>query len=151
MQTLPASVLLVVSISLSSLELYGDTTFWPAEFLLKSQLLAYGNCFVHDCCSSLAAFNTLSFLKKSFFNTVYVAEALFWLILLGTPLCFLDLLACFLSQVREVFSHCVSNMFSPLSGTPIRWLLCMMLSQRYLKPTSFLFILYPFCSCHSDI
>ena len=55
-------LLLALSISLSSLELYRDTPFWLAGFLLKSQLLAYGNCFVHNCCFFLAAFNTLFFL-----------------------------------------------------------------------------------------
>ena len=147
MKTLPARVLLVVSISLSSLELYHDTPFWPAEFLLKSQLLAYGNCFVHNCCFFLAAFNTLFLLLIIFWCSGYR-----WGPLLvdpfGSSLCFLALHVCFLSQVREAFSHCVFEYV--LSFFWDCWLLCMM-SQRYLKPSSSLSVLYAFCCCRSDI
>ena len=40
MISLLASVFLVADISLSSLEIYCGAPFWPAEFLLKNQLIA---------------------------------------------------------------------------------------------------------------
>ena len=64
---------------------------------------------------------------------------------------FLDLDVCFLSQVRKVFSYYVLSAFLSLSspsGFPImRTLVLLMFSQRSLKLSSFLFILFFFfCS-----
>ena len=69
-------------------------------------------------------------------------------------LCFLDLGECFLSHVREVFNYYLFKYFLRFflslfsSGIPImRMLVCFMLSQRSLRPSSFLFILFSlFCS-----
>ena len=51
-------VFLVVDFTLSSLYIYHSTPFWPAEFLLKSQLMRV--LLYVTCCFSLAAFNILS-------------------------------------------------------------------------------------------
>ena len=68
------------------------------------------------------------------------------------PLCFLDLDDNFLSHVQEVFSYYFFNYFlgaflSSPSGTPItQMLVCLMLSQRSLRLSSFLFIVFSvFC------
>ena len=74
--------------------------------------------------------------------------------LLPGTLCFLDLVDYLLSCVQEVFRYSSSNIFSgPFSlsspsGTPIMWMLmCLMLFQRSLRLSSFLFILASiFCS-----
>ena len=68
-------------------------------------------------------------------------------------LCFLDLVDYFLSHVREVFSYYLFKYFlrsflSSSSGTPtMQMLVCLLLSQRSLWLSSFLFFLfYIFCS-----
>ena len=72
---------------------------------------------------------------------------LFVLILYGT-LSFLVLDDCFLSQVREFFNHYVIKyvsclfLFSFLG--PSNVLVCLVLSQRSLELSSFLFILFLF-------
>ena len=66
-------------------------------------------------------------------------------------LCFLDLVDYFLSHVREVFSYYLFKYFLrsflSSSGTPImQMFLCLMLSQRSLRLSSSLFILFSiFC------
>ena len=42
-ESLARQIILVVWFFLSSLKIYHSTPFWPAEFLLKSQLLGEGN------------------------------------------------------------------------------------------------------------
>jgi len=77
---------------------------------------------------------------------------------LHNSLCFLDLVDYFLSHIGDVSAIISSNIFSGLfsppcpSGTLIMWMLvCLMLSQRSLRQSSFLFILF-FCIlfCGSD-
>ena len=69
-------------------------------------------------------------------------------------LCFLDLIDYFLSRVREVFNYNLFKYFlSPFlflffSGTPIiRLLVRLMLSQRSLRLSSILFILFSLFCC----
>ena len=91
------------------------------------------------------------------FSFMYLSVFLLGFILPGTlHTCFLDLVDYFLSHVREVLSLKIlssaiisSNIFSSLyylfssSGTPIMWMLVhLMLSQRSLRLSSFLFILF---------
>ena len=74
-------------------------------------------------------------------------------------LCFLDMDDCFLSHVREVLSYCLFRMFSHVlflscpSGTPIMWmLLCLILAQKSLRLTSFLFFfLSLFCDFYHSV
>ena len=76
-----------------------------------------------------------------------------WVYPAWEPLCFLDLDDNFLSHVQEVFSFLFFKYFlraflSSPSGTPImQMLVCLMLSQRSLRLSAFLFILFSvFCS-----
>ena len=82
--------------------------------------------------------------------TTYLSVDIFGFILFGT-LCALNLDVCFLPQVREVLSYYVSN-FSLSSRTPrVQMLIYLMLSQRSLKVSSFLKILFPFFSIAWEI
>lgn len=66
--------------------------------------------------------------------------------LVWDSLCFLDLDVCFLPQISKVFSHYFfTNMFSApfsLSSPIMQMLVCLMLSQRSLKLSSFLKIFF---------
>ena len=57
-------------------------------------------------CFSLAAFNTLSLILAILITMSFWCGR-FWVDPVWNCLCFLDLYICFLSQVREVFSHYV--------------------------------------------
>ena len=100
------------------------------------------------CHFSLAAFHNFS-LSLIFADLITMCLGVFLLgfILYGT-LRFLDLGGYFHSHVREVFDYNLFKYFlwsflSPPSGTPImRMLLHLMLSQRSLRLSSFLFILF---------
>ena len=101
------------------------------------------------CCFSLAVFNIL-YLFLTILVTMCLGVILFGLILFGT-LCFLDLDVYFLSHVREVFSYYGFKYFSapfslsfPSVIPRMRMLVHFILSQRSLKLSSFLFILYYF-------
>ena len=77
-----------------------------------------------------------------------------WIYPVWDSLCFQDLINYFLSHIREFFNYNLFKYFlSPVffsfsSGTPIiRMLVCLMLSQRSLRLSSILFILFSsFCS-----
>ena len=66
-------------------------------------------------------------------------------------------LDCFLSQIRDIFSYYIFSMFSDpfsllTSETPVMWILvCLILLQRSLKLSSFLFILFFFPFSFSDL
>ena len=100
------------------------------------------------CHFSLVAFNVLS-LSLIFVSLIALCLGVFLLgfILPGT-MHFLDLVDYFLFHVREVFSYYFFKYFlgsflSSPSGTPIMWMLAhLMLSQRSLRLSSFLFILF---------
>ena len=101
------------------------------------------------CCFSLAAFNICS-LYLIFVNLINMCFGLFCLgfILFGT-LGFLDLGGYFLPYFREVFNYYLLKYFLWLfflsSGTPvIRMLRPLTLSQRFLRLSSFLLILFSF-------
>ena len=110
---------------------------------------------------SLVAFNILS-LSLIFVSliTICLSVCLLGFILSGT-LCFLDFVDYFLSHIQEVFSYYLFKQFprkqkyfsgpfsfSSPSGTPLlRMFVHLMLSQRSLRLSSFLFILFSiFCS-----
>ena len=77
-----------------------------------------------------------------------------WIYPVWDSLCFLDLINYFLSHIREVFNYNLfkyflrAYFFSSSSGTPIiRMLVHLMLSQRSLRVSSIIFILFSlFCS-----
>ena len=107
------------------------------------------------CFFSLVAFNIFS-LSLTFVNLITMCLGVFLLgfILPGT-LHFLNLGDSFLSHVREVFSYYLFKYFlrSFLSfpGTPLIWMLvCLMLSQRSLRLSSFLFIFFFFILFHGS-
>ena len=60
MRSLPGIVILVVDFFLAVLWIYPAILFWPAEFLLKNQLLSKWFHLHVTCCFSLAAFSILS-------------------------------------------------------------------------------------------
>ena len=100
------------------------------------------------CCSSCAAFNIPSLaLIFAILITMCLAVVFF---LFGTlcsrmPISFPRLAKCSASMSSDVFSAPFSLSSPP--GTPkIQMFLCLMWFQRSLKPSSFLFILYFFCS-----
>ena len=108
-----------------------------------------GILFYVICLFSHVAFNTFSL----FLSLWLMCLRVFFLgfILYGI-LCFLDLSEHFLSQVREVFGY---NLFKYFLGffSPIMWMLVqLILSQRSLRLSSFLFILFFFILfCGSDL
>ena len=101
------------------------------------------------CCFSLATFNILSLsLIFAILITMCFDVVLFGLIMFGT-LCFLDLDACFFSQIREVFSYYVFKyVLCPFLSLFAFWdpfyvsVTTLMFSQKSLKLSSFLFILF---------
>ena len=159
MRALLGRVVLVAGFSLSSLKIYHATPFWPAEFLLKNQLITLWG-FPCIYCFSLAAFNIFS-LYFIFVSLINMGLGVFLLgfILYGT-LHFLDLGDYFLSHVREVFNYNFFNYFlRPFLFLFFFWdpyksnVVHLVLSQRSQKLSSFFFILYsvpwqrfpPFC------
>ena len=74
-----------------------------------------------------------------------------WVHLVWNSLWPLDLDLCFLPQLKKVFCHyffkySLYSFLSSPSGTPIVWMFeCLMLSQRSLKLSSFLKIIFSFC------
>ena len=106
------------------------------------------------CCFSLAVFN--NFLSLIFANLITMCPGVFLLgfILYGALCASWTWEAISFSMLGKFSTVTSSNIFSgPFSlsypsGTPImRILLCLMLSQRSLRLSSFLFILFPlFCS-----
>ena len=105
---------------------------------------------VHLCCHfCLVAFNILPLISVSLI-IMYLDVFLLGFTLTGT-LCFLDLVDYFLSHVGEVFSYSLFKYFlivlslSSPSGIPIMQMLVhLMLSQKSLRLSSFLFILFFF-------
>ena len=86
---------------------YLVTPFWPAEFLLKNQLIALWEL----TWMLFVSFSLLLLISLFIFNCFHFDYSIswyfpFWFIPCGT-LCFLDLGDCFLSQIREVFSYYV--------------------------------------------
>ena len=103
---------------------------------------------------SLPAFNILS-LCLVFVSLISMSLGVFLLgFILYRTLCLLDLIDYFLFHVGEIFNYISSKIFSypfffsSSFGTPIiQMLVCLLLSQRSLKLSSVLFILFTlFCS-----
>ena len=144
---------ITLNISCHSLLTYRISIEKSADYLLRVPLYVI-------CRVSLVAFNASS-LSLIFVSLIamYLGVFLLGFILPGTL--FLDFVDYFLSHVREVFSYYLVKYFirsflSSPSGTPIMWMLvCLMLSQRSLRQSSFFsfFSLYsvlwqwfpPFC------
>ena len=102
MKVLLGRVFLIAGFPLSLHLIYCSTSFWLAEFLLKSQLIT-----LWDFPCKWLAFPLLILIVSLFLNSchfIYNMSCVFFfgLILFGT-LWFMDLHICFLSQVREIF------------------------------------------------
>ena len=95
------------------------------------------------CGFSLTAFNIFFTFNFCHFNYSVSWCGLFWVDPFWDSLCFLNLIVCFLSHVREVFSYYVFKdvfcSFLSSSGIFIEMFVCLALSQRPLKLFSFLF------------
>ena len=119
----------------------------------RSAVNLMGSPLYFICWFSLASFNIFS-LYLIFDSLINMCHGVFLLDLSCIGLCFLELIEYFLSHIREVFNYNLFNYFlvplfsSSSSGTPIIWMLvCLMLSQRCLRLSSILFILFClFCS-----
>ena len=98
------------------------------------------------CCFSLAAFNILCLIFVSLIS-MCLGVFLLGFILYGT-LHLLDLIDYLLFHVGEIFNYnhfknFLIPFFSSSSGTPIiQMLLCLIFSQRFLRLSSVLFILF---------
>ena len=151
MKFLLGRVFLIVGFPLSLHLIYCSTSFWLAEFLLKSQLIT-----LWDFPCKWLTFPLLILIVSLFLNSCHFTYNMscvffFGLILFGT-LWFMDLRICFLSQVREIFScydfsyvlwPFLSLSLSPPSETPIMQILVhLIMSQKSLKLSSFLFIFF---------
>ena len=123
--------------------------FWPSEFLLKNQLIAFWEfpciVFIFPCCFSYSVFNFCHFdysVSWCVFPWVYPA----W-----DSLCFLDLVD---SHIREVFNYYLFKYFlRPFLSLSSFWdpynvnFGALNVVQRSLRLSSFPFILFSvFCS-----
>ena len=149
MRHLPGTVILAVDFSLSVLYIYPVIPFWPAEFLLKDQLL---NIWGFLCCFFLAAFNILS-LCLVFLSLISMCLGMFLLgFILYRTLCtswtWLTTSFSMLGKFSTIISSKIFSypfFFSSFSGTPIiRMLVCLILFQMSLRLSLFFafFILY---------
>ena len=108
--------------------------------------------FCVTCCFSLAAFNILS-LCLIIFSLISMCLGVFLLVQDSLHL-FLNLIGYFLFHVGEIFNYnlfenfIIPFLFSSSSGAPIiQVLICLILSQRPLRLSLVLFILFTlFCS-----
>ena len=155
MRHLPGTVILAVDFSLSVLYIYPVISFWPAEFLLKDQLLNIWVFLVYYLLLPPCCFNILS-LCLVFLSLISMCLGMFLLgfILYRTLCTSWTWLTTSFSMLGK-FSTIISSkiflypfFFSSSSGTPIvRMLLRLRLSQRYLILSSILYILFTlFCS-----
>ena len=143
---------MVESSSLSSFEIYHAIPFWLVKVLLRNQLIILWDFHCMLSFFSLLAFKFLS-LFLTFVSLITTCLSVFFLefILPGT-VCLLYLVDYVLSHVRGVFSYYLFKYFlrsflSSPSGTHIMQIsVCLMLSQRCLRLSSFIFILFSiFC------
>ena len=101
------------------------------------------------CCFSLAAFNILSLCLVLVW---LVCVSACWVYPVWHCLCLLDLIDYFVFHVGEIFNYNLLKIFLipffSFSGSPIIWMLvCLILSQRSLRLSLVLFILFTlFCS-----
>ena len=132
--------------------MYRATPFWLVEFLLRNQLLTLWEfpCILFVIFPLLLSIIfVFNFCQVDYYVSRRVSP---WVYPAWDSLCFLHLGGYFLSHVREVFDYNLFKYFlgsflSSLSGTPImQMLLRLMLSQRSLRLSSFLFIFSLFCS-----
>ena len=154
MRALLGGVFLVVSFSLSSLWVYHVSPFQPEEFLLKNQPVALWKflCMFYTYKYFLFIFSFRHF----DYNVLYIS---LWSNPIGSFLEFLDFGDCLLPYVREIFSYylfryflrCSLSLFLslsfslslslPLLGYNVN-ITPLMLSQKSLKRSSLLFILF---------
>ena len=132
--------------------LYPVISFWPAEFLAeRSAVKCMGFPLYVTCCFSLAACNILSLcLIFVSLTSMFVCVFILGFILYGTLCTFWIWLTISFSTLGK-FSTIISSkmflypFFFSYSGTPIiRMLVHLLLSQRSLRLSSVLFILFPF-------
>ena len=114
-------------------------TLWEIPYLL----------FVIFSCCLQYSFSVFNFCQFDYYVSWCVPP---WIYPVWDSLRFLDLLDYFLLHVREVFTYYIFKYFggsflSSPSGTPImQMLVCLMLSQRSLRLSSFFFIIFSiFC------
>ena len=130
MRSLLDTVILVVDVSLSLLYVYSSISLWPAEFLLKDQLLSVWGF----PCMLLVVFPLL-LLIFFVFNLCYFSFSI------------LGKFSAIISS--KIFSY--HFFFSSSSGIPIiQILVCLILSQRSLRLSSVLFTLFTFF-CSSEV
>ena len=143
MRTLLSRVFLVVGSSLSSLSIYYATPFWPVEFLLRNQLITLWEL----PCILFITFNIFS-LSLIFVSLIAVCLSMFHLgfILPGTLCASWTWVTVSFPMLGKFSAIISSNVFSgPFSlsspsGNPLmRMLVCSVLSQRFLRLSSFFY------------
>ena len=135
MRSLPGTVILGVDFSLSVLKIYPVIPFWPAEFLLKDQLVkCMGFPLYVTCCFSLVAFNILS-LSLVFVSLISMCLGIFLLgFILYRTLCASWTWLTISFSIFGKFSTIISSkifsypfFFSSSSGTPIIQILVLLM------------------------
>ena len=153
MRSLPVRVILDADFSFSVLLIYPAIPFWPAEFLLKDQLLSI----LDFPCMLLLASPLLLLILFLSVKSWLVFSMCLGVFLLGffsvwDSLCLLDLIDYFLFHVGKIFKYNLLKnflipFFSSSSGTPvIRILVHLILSQRSLRLSSVFTLFTLFCS-----
>ena len=149
MRYLLGIVIWVVGFSVSWLQVCPAIPFWSEEFLLKDQLLSLWESLVCYLFFSLAAFNICS-LCLIFVNLINMCLGVFFLgfILFGTLWVSWDSLAISFPVLGKFSTIISSSIFSwhiflSSSGASMIWMLgCLTFSQRSLRLSSFLLILF---------
>ena len=139
-ESLAGCVFLAVAFCLSSHYIYCTSPFSPAEFLLKSQQIAFWEFpFMSLVAFPLLLFNTPS-LISDILTAMFLGLVLFGLILYGTLCAFLTWMFVFSSSLGTFSSFMSSNM----SSAPTLSLLLLRLPYNVngSKLSSFLFILF---------
>ena len=125
-------------------------SLWPAEFLLKNQLINLGISLYVICFFSLVAFNIFS-LSLIFVNLITICLGMFLLglILYGTLCTSWIWVTVSFPKLGKFSAIISSNIFSGLFSLPsppetsiMQMLVHLMLSQWSLRLSSFLFILF---------
>ena len=153
MRSLLGTVIWVVGFSLSSLLVCPAIPFWPEEFLLKDQLLSlWGSPCRLFVVFFLAAFNICSLCLISIylinmclgvFRLGFILFGTLWVSWTWVAISF-PILGKFLTIIFSSIFSC-PFILSFYSQTPMIWMLWhLTLSQRSLRFSSFLFILFSF-------
>ena len=123
MRFLLGTVILVVDFPLSVLKIYPAIPFWPAEFLLKDQLLSMWNFpYVLLVASPLLLLIFFFLFGLCQFDQCVCWRVSPWIYPVWDSLCLLDLIGYFLFHVGEIFNYnCFKNFPIPFLSLFLFW------------------------------